>query len=248
MVQRRENKLQQLKIQKPSQGADCSEIQILIQIESYFSYLNLLDSNSDLQRGSPACNHCSNEPFEPLNIIWLENNWHRGGSRGGSRGEPRGPSPPPWPPKMRPQHQNSTKLRPQNGSFRPVTIWAPPWSNAGSAPVACVKSTKIYQFIHKFSNQGCTDGIRRPWNKEDKSNCCSIKSKLKCKIKFPLHMHVHNNSNFLSHPLLSNLNGAFCESCYVFHKDLQHFKHRYRQPCPVHGWSRKGLWWMTTFQ
>ena len=33
---------------------------------------------------------------------------------------------PPWPPKMRPQHQNSTKLRPQNGSFRPVTIWGPP--------------------------------------------------------------------------------------------------------------------------
>ena len=27
---------------------------------------------------------------------------------------------------MRPQHQNSTKLRPQNGSFRPVTIWGPP--------------------------------------------------------------------------------------------------------------------------
>ena len=33
---------------------------------------------------------------------------------------------PPWPPKMRPQHQNSTKLRPQNGSFRPVMIWGPP--------------------------------------------------------------------------------------------------------------------------
>ena len=43
-------------------------------------------------------------------------------SRGGSRGGPG----PPRPPKMRPQHQNSTKLRPQNGSFRPVTIWAPP--------------------------------------------------------------------------------------------------------------------------
>ena len=33
---------------------------------------------------------------------------------------------PPRSPKMRPQHQNSTKLRPQNGSFRPVTIWGPP--------------------------------------------------------------------------------------------------------------------------
>ena len=32
----------------------------------------------------------------------------------------------PRPPKLRPQHQNSTKLRPQNGSFRPVTIWPPP--------------------------------------------------------------------------------------------------------------------------
>ena len=30
-----------------------------------------------------------------------------------------GARPPPRPPKMRPQHQNSTKLRPQNGSFRP---------------------------------------------------------------------------------------------------------------------------------
>ena len=27
---------------------------------------------------------------------------------------------PPRPPKMRPQHQSSTKLRPQNGSFRPL--------------------------------------------------------------------------------------------------------------------------------
>ena len=43
---------------------------------------------------------------------------------------------PPRPPKMRSQHQNSTKLRPQNGSFRPVTIWGPPppRSNPGSAP------------------------------------------------------------------------------------------------------------------
>ena len=44
---------------------------------------------------------------------------------GADPGGPRGPGPP-RPPKMRPQHQNSTKLRPQNGSFRPVTTWAPP--------------------------------------------------------------------------------------------------------------------------
>ena len=53
--------------------------------------------------------------------------WHGldldGSFRGGSR---EGPGPPPRPPKMRPQHQNSTKLRPQNGSFRLVTTWAPP--------------------------------------------------------------------------------------------------------------------------
>ena len=62
--------------------------------------------------------------------------------RGGSRG-PRGPGPPPRPPKMRPQHQNSTKLRPQNGSFRPVTIWAPPpRSNPGSGP-----ETSRYVFL-----------------------------------------------------------------------------------------------------
>ena len=36
-----------------------------------------------------------------------------------SQGRIRGGAGPPQPPKMRPQHQNSTKLRPQNGSFRP---------------------------------------------------------------------------------------------------------------------------------
>ena len=36
-----------------------------------------------------------------------------------TRGRTRGARAPPRPPKMRPQHQNSTKLRPQNGSFRP---------------------------------------------------------------------------------------------------------------------------------
>ena len=36
--------------------------------------------------------------------------WIQGGAPGAR---------PPQPPKMRPQHQNSTKLRPQNGSFRP---------------------------------------------------------------------------------------------------------------------------------
>ena len=43
---------------------------------------------------------------------------HTGADPGGAQA--------PRPPKMRPQHQNSTKLRPQNGSFRPVTIWGPP--------------------------------------------------------------------------------------------------------------------------
>ena len=38
----------------------------------------------------------------------------QGGTQGGTLGAQA-----PRPPKMRPQHQNSTKLRPQDGSFRP---------------------------------------------------------------------------------------------------------------------------------
>ena len=44
-------------------------------------------------------------------IIYLLNFWGR------SKGAPGAWAP--RPPNMRPQHQNSTKLRPQNGSFRP---------------------------------------------------------------------------------------------------------------------------------
>ena len=60
--------------------------------------------------------------------------------RGGSRGA-WGPGPP-RPPKMRPQHQNSTKLRPQNGSFRPVTIWAPPPDQILDPPLVVCQFSK----------------------------------------------------------------------------------------------------------
>ena len=43
---------------------------------------------------------------------------HKSLFQGWIQGGPGGPGP--QPPKMRPQHQNSTKLRPQNGSFRPL--------------------------------------------------------------------------------------------------------------------------------
>ena len=48
------------------------------------------------------------------------NNVQISGSQSGTRSgaDPGGPGSP-WPPKMKPQYQNSTKLRPQNGSFRP---------------------------------------------------------------------------------------------------------------------------------
>ena len=42
---------------------------------------------------------------------------HRRNVSGADSGGPQGPAPKPQ--KLRPQHQNSTKLRPQNGSFRP---------------------------------------------------------------------------------------------------------------------------------
>ena len=45
--------------------------------------------------------------------------------QGWIQGGPGGPGPP-LTTKNEAPHQNSTKLRPQNGSFRPVTIWAPP--------------------------------------------------------------------------------------------------------------------------
>ena len=59
----------------------------------------------------------------------------RGRSRGGL-----GARAPSQPPKMRPQHQNSTKLRPQNGSFRPVTIWDPPLIKSWIRPCLCQSS------------------------------------------------------------------------------------------------------------
>ena len=62
--------------------------------------------------------------FNMYIISYDRENQHISGADPG--GAPGARAPPPRPPKMRPQHQNSTKLRPQNGSFRPVTIWGPP--------------------------------------------------------------------------------------------------------------------------
>ena len=62
-------------------------------------------------------------------------------------GGPGARAPPPWPPKMRPQHQNSTKLRPQNGSFRPVTIWGPPSDQILDPPLYTYHFRSVYQSI-----------------------------------------------------------------------------------------------------
>ena len=83
--------------------------------------------------------HCT---LLPTFLIWDSSPSHfRGGSRGG-------PGVPPRPPKMRPQHQNSTKLRPQNGSFRPVTIWPPlikSWIRPCTCP--CYKHISVFYFM-----------------------------------------------------------------------------------------------------
>ena len=65
---------------------------------------------------------------------------HLVGHQGWIQGGVRGPGPP-RPPKMKPQHQNSTKLRPQNGSFRPVTIWGPPPDQILDPPLDIVSMT-----------------------------------------------------------------------------------------------------------
>ena len=59
-------------------------------------------------------------------------------------GGPQGPGPP-QPPKMRPQHQNSTKLRPQNGSFRPVMIWGLPLIKSWICPCMYTLFTVIQE-------------------------------------------------------------------------------------------------------
>ena len=80
--------------------------------------------------------------------------------QGQIQGGPRGPGPP-RPPKMRPQHQNSTKLRPQNGSFRLVTIWAPPRSNPGSAPdcIYCIRTLHDQMHLSLFGEAVHLPGI-----------------------------------------------------------------------------------------
>ena len=51
---------------------------------------------------------------------------------------------------MRPQHQNSTKLRPQNGSFRPFTIWAPPLIKSWIRPCTDTE-IRLIDGVHNIS-------------------------------------------------------------------------------------------------
>ena len=73
-------------------------------------------------------------------------------SSGADPGGGPGAGPPPDHQKMRSQHQNSTKLRPQNGSFRPVTIWGPPLIKSWIRP--CSLTHKSPRFRVLFAAMG----------------------------------------------------------------------------------------------
>ena len=60
--------------------------------------------------GPPMTSTSAPAPDKQFISVWKNQGQIQGGTGGLG----------PQPPEMRPQHQNSTKLRPQNGSFRPL--------------------------------------------------------------------------------------------------------------------------------